>query len=304
MHLNKTLYIGLDLSNTRHDLGRTAIRRVRAKQLQPRPLLGSQIINAERVRDCFHERLRGASKPTGPHPRRNTPTSAGKTGPGVGRGFPPPEHPRVGGEDGNRPWVSDRRFVLPADAGVFRKQRQTHAWCSPARRQDSALPSQAVTQRTHGSASSGMRSRATKPATTAPPGENATSLPSRHGLCPRLPDGSALWDHHNTLFPLGGEIPAPGGPCASAPRSLTCHESGKAPTPGAQTAHHRQQTSQAMKRERRLTLRQQSQHWVSIRSTRAARTRPHFGIPGTCGGSFRRGARSIPLLGMGPSCRD
>ncbi|MFD9601266.1 hypothetical protein [Streptomyces sp. NPDC059970] len=49
MRLDEALYICLDLSKTRHDLGHAAIRRIRAEQLQPRhlPLLGSGIFNAE-----------------------------------------------------------------------------------------------------------------------------------------------------------------------------------------------------------------------------------------------------------------
>lgn len=63
VRLNQPLYVRLDLSKTRHDLGHAAIHHVRAKQLQARPLLGSEIpllgseiINAAGVRDCFREK--------------------------------------------------------------------------------------------------------------------------------------------------------------------------------------------------------------------------------------------------------
>ncbi|MFF0706486.1 hypothetical protein ACFYVC_40025 [Streptomyces tendae] len=62
MRLDEALHFGLDLSKTRHDIRHADIRRVRAEQLQARhlPLLGSESTNADVVRDCFRDGLRGA----------------------------------------------------------------------------------------------------------------------------------------------------------------------------------------------------------------------------------------------------
>lgn len=107
VRLDETLYIGLDLSKMRHDLGHAAIRRIRAEQLQARhlPLLGSESINTEGVRDCFRERLRGCEdsvrafvrpdfgalvppvtgSPRFPHVSPNTPDDASRRGKSAGQ---------------------------------------------------------------------------------------------------------------------------------------------------------------------------------------------------------------------------
>lgn len=61
VYLDEILHLGLDPGKTRNDLSHAASRRIRAEQLQARhlPLLSSEITNADEVRDCFRERLRG-----------------------------------------------------------------------------------------------------------------------------------------------------------------------------------------------------------------------------------------------------